>query len=85
MADPSGCRVMLRLAFWGKVLNMGKQRLVRRVYEASRAKHAGGAKGNWASVTHEWLTKLGLEQHWTQVGRAVNEVETVCLEACKPT
>ena len=27
----------------------------------------------------------GLEQHWTQVGRAVNEVETVCLEACKPT
>jgi hypothetical protein len=26
----------------------------------------------------------GLEQHWTQVGRAVNEVETVCLEASKP-
>ena len=48
-----GRRVMLRLSFWGKVLNMEKQRWVRRVYEASRAKHVGGAKGNWASLTHE--------------------------------
>jgi len=39
-----GRRVMLRLSFWGKVLNMEKQRWVRRVYEASRAKHVGGAK-----------------------------------------
>ena len=33
-----GRRMLLRLSFWGKILSMGKDRLVRRMYEAGRAR-----------------------------------------------
>ena len=33
-----GRRMLLRLSYWGKILRMGKDRLVRRVYEVGRAR-----------------------------------------------
>ena len=33
-----GRRMLLRLVYWGKILRMGKERLVKRLYEAGRAR-----------------------------------------------
>ena len=60
-----GRRAMLRLTFWAKILRMKKGRWVRRVYEAGKAEHEAKPNvKNWASLTHEWLVKLGLEENW---------------------
>ena len=60
-----GRRATLRLMFWAKILRMKKGRWVRRVYEAGKAEHEAKPNvKNWASLTHEWLVKLGLEENW---------------------
>ena len=59
-------RMMLRLFFWHKLLRMGEDRWVKRVYEASRSRaEADPEVKNWCSLTRQWLRDLDLEDAWT--------------------
>jgi len=65
----AGCqcwrRMLLRLTYWGKVLRMETQRLVRRVYEVGRARLEANPNDNtWCNLTRKWLRQLGLETVW---------------------
>jgi hypothetical protein len=53
-------RDMIRLRYWRKLLNMGKERLPRIVYEGELRK---GGK-NWVSHTEDLLRELKLEEYW---------------------
>ena len=57
--------MLLRLSYWGKILSMSMDRLVRRVYEAGRARLETNKKANtWCNLTRLWLSQLGLEKAW---------------------
>jgi hypothetical protein len=67
-----GRRMLLRLLFWGKILSMDKDRLVKQVYEAGRARLARNQNANtWCNLTRKWLRQLGLEAMWN--AQAVDE------------
>ena len=53
-------RDMIRLRYWRKLINMGKERLPRVAYEEELRK---GGK-NWARHIEELLRELKLEEHW---------------------
>ena len=53
-------RDMIRLRYWRKLVNMGKERLPRIAYEGEL--RTGGE--NWASHIEKLLRELELEEHW---------------------
>merc|ERR1711953_488610 len=53
-------RDMIRLRYWRKLVNMGKERLPRIAYEGEL--RTGGE--NWASHIKKLLRELELEEHW---------------------
>ena len=62
-----GRRMLLRLTYWGKILSMSKDRLVRQVYEVGRARLETNQNANtWCNLTRKWLRQLGLEESWTK-------------------
>jgi hypothetical protein len=67
-----GRRMLLRLTFWGKILQMGKDRLVRRVYEVGPSK-AGGRP--------EWEHMVRLDAKVAEAARAGGGVENKRLRA----
>ena len=61
-----GRRMFLRLGYWGKILRMDAERLVRQVYEEGRARlEADPNARTWCSLTRMWLHELGLQAEWT--------------------
>ena len=54
-------RDMLRLRYWWKILNMGRERLTRRVYEWDL--RCSGEK-RWTAQTRKLLIELGLGREW---------------------
>ena len=62
-----GRRMLLRLTYWGKILSMSKDRLVRQVYEVGRARLETNQNANtWCNLTRKWLRQLGLEESWVK-------------------
>ena len=60
-----GRRMMLRLSYWGKILAMPDERLVKRVYEGGRALLSADAHAStWCNLTRSWLVELGLQDEW---------------------
>jgi len=60
-------RDLLRLKFWGKIVSrMSSSRLVKQVYEHSRALYEAGQKSRWCKYTHALLQELGMEEIWQQ-------------------
>jgi hypothetical protein len=61
----AGRRMMLRLFFWAKILRMGRDTWVRRVYSAGRRLvEALPGRPSWCRLTRTWLRQLGLGQYW---------------------
>ena len=57
--------MLLRLAYWGKIVRMGAGRLVKQVYEAGLARLNANPKANtWCCLTRAWLLELGLQEAW---------------------
>jgi hypothetical protein len=72
-----GRRMMLRIRYWGKVVSMGRDRLVRKVYEEGRKRHLRSKRvRNWCSYTHKIMSMVGLEESWqsNSVGEDWKEV-----------
>ena len=64
-------RDLARLRFWGKIVLMSEDRLVKRVYRVRKAAvDQGGDKKNWCYRTKVLLEQLGLGQVWAseQIG-----------------
>ena len=60
-----GRRMFLRLSYWGKVLEMGAGRWVKRVYEEGRARlETRASASTWCNLTKKWLMELGLREEW---------------------
>ena len=60
-----GMRMFLRLSYWGKVLEMGAGRWVKRVYEEGRARlETRASASTWCNLTKKWLMELGLREEW---------------------
>ena len=69
-------RDLARLRFWGKIVLMSEDRLVKRVYRVRKAAvYQGGDKKNWCYRTKVLLEQLGFGQVWA------SELEQV---VCKP-
>ena len=66
-------RDLLRLKFWGKIVSkMSSSRLVKQVYEDSRAHYEAGQSSRWCKYTHALLTELGMEEVWQQEEERTN-------------
>jgi hypothetical protein len=59
-------RDMLRLTYWGKIINMKGKRWTRRIYEESRRRYEEKGKANWCTYTHHILKEYGLEEAWVK-------------------
>ena len=60
-----GRRMMLRLNFWAKILQMPESRWVRRVYNESRRRLlTHPRRKNWCSYTRDCLERLGMLRLW---------------------
>jgi hypothetical protein len=59
-----GRRDMLRLKYWGKVVGMGDNRLVRQIYNDSRDRYEAGKSSKWCKYTHELMRQVGMEEKW---------------------
>ena len=71
-----GRRMLLRLSYWGKILQMDGGRWVKKVYEQGRTRLGANARANtWCNLTRKWLVQLGLLDEWQQqaVGPAWQE------------
>ena len=58
-------RDFIRLKYWGRILNMAKDRLPRRVYEISK-NLTENIRGSWINVTKTLLLNLNLAVTWQQ-------------------
>ena len=54
-------RDMMRLRYWRNLINMGQERLPKKVYDWELRK---GRKGSWVRYTKELLMELGLGEYW---------------------
>ena len=71
LAQARSRRDLARLRFWGKIVLMSEDRLVKRVYRVRKAAvDQGGDKKNWCYRTKVLLEQLGLGQVWAseQIG-----------------
>ena len=60
-----GRRMFLRLSYWGKVLEMGAGRWVKRVYEEGLARlEMRATASTWCNLMKKWLMELGLREEW---------------------
>ena len=60
-------RILLRIKFWNKIINMNKERLVYKVYRARREEFERGGRTdekNWCYWTWKFLKDLHLEHVW---------------------
>ena len=54
-----GRRMLLRLSYWGKILQMDGGRWVKKVYEQGRTRLGANARANtWCNLTRKWLVQL---------------------------
>ena len=63
----SSRRVIMRLRFWNKIINMKKNRLVYKIYKQRRVEFVKGEKRdkkNWCYWTWRYLKDLHLEHVW---------------------
>ena len=77
----SSRRIILRLRFWVKIINMKEDRLIKKVYRKRREDFLVGEKKdkkNWCYWTWKFLKELHLEHLWesegSEVGRNVNKL-----------
>ena len=62
-----GRRMLLRLSYWGKILQMDDGRWVKKVYEQGKARLEVNADAKtWCNLTRRWLLELGLEDEWRE-------------------
>ena len=60
-----GRRDLAKLRFWGKILNVADNRLIRIVYQARRAEYLRYKDGQfWCKEIHQLLLSLGLGRCW---------------------
>ena len=59
-----GRRILLRLKYWWKLVNMTEDRLVRRMYLHSRKINNETKHQNWCSHTEALLKEIGLTNVW---------------------
>ena len=59
-------RDMLKMRYWWKLMNMGRERLPRKVYEweLRRKETAQIGYRTWTTHTEKLLTEIGLETYW---------------------
>ena len=75
--------MLLRLSYWGKMIQMDGNRWVKKVYEEGRARLAADERANtWCNLTRKWLMELGLQSEWQQqaVGPAWQEKLRTMIE-----
>ena len=60
-----GRRTMLRLRYWGRLVRMDDDRLVKAVYLRARLRYEVLKEKNWCSYTHTLLKQVGLGSSWT--------------------
>ena len=61
-----GRRDLLRLKYWGTIVEMKRSRLVKQVYVESRKRLEAGKQSKWCADTKALLTELGLDEAWAR-------------------
>jgi len=58
-------RIVKRLTYWGKIMKMGPERWVKKMYLAGRREYRTNPRvNNWYSVTKSWMAEVGLREYW---------------------
>ena len=61
----SGRRMSRRISWWGKVVQMKRDRWVRRIYDFERAQlDRDPNTQNWCNLTKDWMYAVGLGECW---------------------
>ena len=72
--DAQGSKRPVEVEVLGKIVSkMSSSRLVKQVYEDSRAHYEAGQSSRWCKYTHALLTELGMEEVWQQGTLACDE------------
>jgi hypothetical protein len=61
-----GRRDLLRLKYYGKIVRMGEDRLVKQVYAESRKRLEEGKQSKWCADTKAILHNMGMGEAWTK-------------------
>ena len=61
-----GRRDLLRLKYYGKIMRMGEDRLVKQVYAESRKRLEEGKQSKWCADTKAILHNMGMGEAWTK-------------------
>ena len=76
-----GRRDLLRLKYWGHLVRVREDSVVKRVYRESRNRYSLFAEENWCTYTHLLLKKLDMDSVWvSEVVGGRKEWSRVCFD-----